>query len=97
MDPGCKVQTGKHGFLVSLLKKDLLMVVDDEWWRKRAVVLIDFGQIETLGAFWRRKIGRAIVGAGSRWGWIKTIESICVRISELYYTLLILLTPHIGR
>ena len=53
MDPGCKVQTGKHGFLVFLLKKDLLMVVDDEWWRKRAVVLIDFGQIETLVAFWR--------------------------------------------
>ena len=53
MDPGCKVQTGKHGFLVFLLKKDLLMVVDDEWWRKRAVVLIGFVQIETLVAFWR--------------------------------------------
>ena len=57
MDPGCKVQTGKHGFLVFLLKKDLLMVVDDEWWRKQAA-LIDFGQIETLAAFWpERKIG----------------------------------------
>ena len=32
------------------------MVVDDEWWLKQAE-LIDFGQIETLGAFWRRKIG----------------------------------------
>ena len=53
MDPGCKVQTGKHGFLVFLLKKDLLMVVGDEWWWKRAVVLIDFGQIEMLVAFWR--------------------------------------------
>ena len=53
MYPGCKVQTGKHGFLVFLLKKDLLMVVGDEWWRKRAAVLIDFGQIEMLVAFWR--------------------------------------------
>ena len=33
------------------------MVVDDEWWRKQAA-LIDFGQIETLAAFWPvRKIG----------------------------------------
>ena len=95
---GSKALAGKLGFLrlLFLLKKEPLMVVDDQWWRKQAV-LIGFGQIETLGAFWRRKIGRAIVGAGSRWGWIKTIESICVRISELYYTLLILLTPHIGQ
>ena len=30
------------------------MVADDQWWRKQAV-LIDFGQIETLGAFWRKE------------------------------------------
>lgn len=72
------------------------MVVDDEWWRKQAA-LIDFGQIETLAAFWPAGKLATILRAGSRWSWIKTIESICVRISELYYTLLILLTPHIGQ
>ena len=67
MYPGCKVQTGKHGFLVSLLKKDQLMVVGDEWWRKRAVVLIDFGQIETLVAFWRWEIGSTSISSNRKY------------------------------
>ena len=43
------------------------MVVDDEWWRKRAVVLIDFGQIETLVAFWRWEIGSTSISSNRKY------------------------------
>ena len=84
-------------------KSPLLIAADDQWWRKQAA-LIDFGQIEMFGAFWLLRLGCRKIGSGlllSRAGslnglWIKTVAaSICVKISALYYTLLILPTPHI--
>ena len=84
-------------------KSPVLIAADDQWWRKQAA-LIDFGQIEMFGAFWLLRLGCRKIGSGlllSRAGslnglWIKTVAaSICVKISALYYTLLILPTPHI--
>ena len=84
-------------------KSPLLIAADDQWWRKQAA-LIDFGQIEMFRAFWLLRLGCRKIGSGlllSRAGslnglWIKTVAaSICVKISALYYTLLILPTPHI--